>query len=212
MYAAFIEPFFVRSIVDSIQNAAINRAAAGVILCAVVVESIALWQKVPFLKARIREPVTAIFPWILHVALLLILVYTAATVAGYSTRNLAPFGMIVIAGVIIKELVLLFQILGFAECAKPWVSEVWIDAALFVCSCIAYSAVWKVVIQTSPSTGLAALDITAGLALFWILYLPMVLPASIEEIARLAAARDWFRFVLFLAIPAAGSQVQSLVK
>lgn len=207
LYAAFIEPPFVRALIESLQQGSANTLAAGVIVAAMVFESLALTQKIPYTRERCDEPVMAIFPWMLHAALSLILLYTAAAAAGLPPGRINAAGMAVIFAVVIKELYFLFLLLGVSGPLKPRIPEAAADIPLFVFSCVAYSAVWKVVLETTPSAGAPALDLIAGTILFWLLYLPMILPATIEEVSQLYVKRDWLRFLLFIGIPAVGSQV-----
>lgn len=207
LYAAFLEPSFVRSIVGSVRDGVVDRIAAGIIAAAMVVETFALIQKIPFLLQRVQEPFLAIFPWMFHAALSLILLHTAATAAGFAHGALGVPGMIVIVLVVTKELYLLFLLLGAAPAGKPLIPESAADFLLFVFSCLAYSAVWKVVVETTRSAGSMILDLVAGTVLFWLLYLPMVLPATLEELSHFHDKRNWLRALLFIGLPALGSQV-----
>lgn len=210
LYAALIEPHFVRSIVSSIQNGVVDWFAAGAIVAAMLVETLALTQKIPFIQQRIREPFVAIFPWMFHAALSLLLLHTAATAAGMAKGATSTGGMALIVLIVLKELYFLFLLLGVSGAHKARIPEPAADVLLFAFTCIAYSAVWKVVLVTTHSAGNFLLDVVAGTILFWMLYLPMILPATLEELSHFYVKRDWVRALLFIGIPALGSQVHAI--
>ena len=148
------------------------------------------------------------FLWMFHTVVSILMVMTALHLLGRDPTNLSTGESMVLFFVVIKDLVLLFMMMGVEgkKVVKPHVEFI-CDVGLLVFSCLAFSCTWEMV-NAGPGAMIPAheplvlkivLTFTSAL-IFTFFYFPARMLYYLEEIAHTDSREEWIYFLASLGV------------
>lgn len=157
------------------------------------------------------------FLWMFHAVISMIITFTILESFGYNVvaeegKQDQPWWMMpLIFGVVIKELVLLFTIIGLHESTdkleaykRPNKTEWIVDLILLVYACLVYTVTWENIASTVPmekhNTPMYIVNLVAASLLFLIFYLPIRIPYYLEEMAQIYTLKDAAKFIFGILV------------
>lgn len=154
--------------------------------------------------------------WMFHAVISIIILFMSVEAFGYEIagengENTMPWWMaILIPAVVIKELYLLFTIIGvdpeenLDAYQRPNKKEWKLDLILILYACLAYTVTWQTITQNMDmekhNLPMYIMNLFLATLMFLIFYLPIRIPYFLEEITQMDTTKEWMRFIIPLLI------------
>ncbi len=154
--------------------------------------------------------------WMFHAVISIIILFMATEAFGYEIvgedgENAMPWGLsILIPAVVIKELYLLFTIIGvdpeenLEAYDRPNKKEWKLDLILVIYACLAYTVTWQTISHNMDmekhNLPMYILNLILSTLIFLIFYLPIRIPYFLEEMTQMDTQKEWIRFIVPLLI------------
>lgn len=155
--------------------------------------------------------------WMFHTLISTVITMFALQMLGFDIKEAGNelFITLVLFAVIIKELVLLFFIMGLTDnenTAPPprYTANEWFcDVVLLIYACLAYTVTWQTItynMRGAPqeNTAMLLVNMAASALLFLLFYLPLRIPYLIEETRQITDNRQagWFALSMLQLVAA----------
>ncbi len=154
--------------------------------------------------------------WMFHAVISIIILFMTTEAFGYEIvdenveENMPWWMAILIMAVVLKELYLLFTIIGIDPnenldaYQRPNKKEWIMDIILVLYACLAYTVTWQTITQNmnmeKQNRIMYILNLFLSTLMFLIFYLPIRIPYFLEEITQMDTPREWLRFIIPLLI------------
>lgn len=216
-YFVFISPFVKEATVSAIHDEGIFIPWLGIALITIsLLEIYAFPKKMKYVhRAAMKhgeEIKSGFVLWMFHAVISIVITFTALESFGYNVVpeegvESEPSGWLALLmfAVVIKELYLLFTIIGLheginqlEEHQRPNKKEWIIDLILLVYACLAYTATWEAITDNMDmdkhNTVMYIVNLFGASIMFLIFYMPLRIPYHLEEMVQLKTIQDVLKF------------------
>jgi hypothetical protein len=218
LYFAFLSPYVLEASIRNFEKGPTQIHWLGFALIIIsILEVYAFPKKMKYVHKAIMDhgghAVSVFYLWMLHAVISIIILFMIVESFGYEIvsetgQDSMPWWMsILLPGVVLKELYLLFTIIGTHDETdaleaydRPNNKEWILDLILLSYACLAYTVTWETITNKMQLKDEVLLMYVVNLILmaiiFLICYLPIRIPYFIEELNQLKTNKDRFKFVI----------------
>lgn len=222
LYFVFISPYVLEASIRNFEKGPTQIHWLGVALIIIsILEVYAFPKKMKYVHKAIMDHggkhVSRFYLWMFHAVISIIILFMIVESFGYEIvsetgEDSMPWWMTaLIPGVVIKELYLLFTIIGthketdiLEAYDRPNKKEWILDLILLSYACLAYTVTWETITNNMQYKDEALLLYIVNLILmgiiFLICYLPIRIPYFIEELTQLKTNKDKLKFVISILV------------